>query len=1346
MSKEIWLGPVLGNNRERLLARCAEYVSSGQADRLLYIAASHPLLDLVTEKLLDGNEARGVWGEFPVYLFRGFVRRVLSSAIVSEAGPSGRARTDTEPLLTRGLLTHTAEVSEARPSGRANINTEPLLTRGLLTQAIDADTGGPLAPRVAIDREELPLRRSLISQIIKQLVAAGKLKAIKPLANRDGCVNTIASLIGELQRAGKTPAEFQLAIDARAGEYGDADNEGGTLLLAGQWSQLDFDREVALIYAAYAAVLDRFGLTDEDADQLRALQVLRGEVNGRAISLPWIENLELLVLDGFFDFTPVQGEILKYLIPAVPNAIVNLNGDHRNEDIFRPFQSTIEHLKSIADFEIKTNEDVVAVSTTLASLREGLFNVDRGSSPAPGSPAGQSGRGGAVREGADAGRMPAHRPQDAGAPIKLLECSDREVEIRSIAKEIKRLILTEGHKLSEIALVVRERAAYGDTILRVCADESIPTNLERRVEAVDVPAVRACGKLFQLLKDTNREHIRNPKASEFAHLVKTEYFRVSTADLPELTRVFDEKYAALLEKNETRSPARRETPDQDGPRRIERLRAELGIGRWLPDVLENVIAYVGSELRVTAWIERARRLIDMFPSPEAARTLIAGGDGESEDAAAAAEDEAPPDDVAVRSRRQKPAPVHPAAIAWTVILMEHLKNVVASLPEAGEPEELRVALMLLLERFEFSNQVRRSFHQAGPAADVPQATLDVRGLESLRRALAAAVRSYHYAAQVVSEVRPRGPQTGSPAGVGRSGRATLAEPSLTVGLLTPITLSGFIDEVERSLRSQVLSIGAANRDGLRVLEATDVRGLRFRTVFIAGLIEGGFPLRTSRDWLYPHEERVRLQKHGIYLEDISTDTLLKEEHYFYQAACRATDRLYLTRPLATSAASETVASYYIEELKRAIDLNEFRTEQIRGDLDTRELMQASTAAELSTFLIRQSEHLDPGVGRKRALSQAQIKDLLAHAEAQGHISKAAIRRVAIERERNGARFGPFDGEITNPDLRAMLTRHFGPEHVYSASGLSAYGNCSFRFFAARVLRLEPRSEAALDLQAIDAGKLLHDILRRFFEGYRKQYLPGLDREELRRRLGETADDVFKEHERMVPPLNQRIWKIDCEIRKLILDQVLLYELRLQERTNQRGIRPAYFELAFGRASQASDPSSSADYLKLERDRDGATETALFQGQIDRVDINEREQLAVAYDYKLSQGAKLADIETGRQVQIPIYLAALEQLFLPGYTLAGGGYYKLKARGPRLNQGLYRRMFADCTDTTRATQVDDAEMDRIRKEVSRRVWEFIDGMRGGHFRVQPSLGKLTCKFCDYSAVCRYDTYRISRKRK
>jgi ATP-dependent helicase/DNAse subunit B len=1263
VAREIWLGPVLGNNRQRLLARCAEYVSNGQVERLLYIAASHPLLDLVTAQLLDGKEARGVWGEFPVYLFRGLVRRILAGAI-------------------------DAESSEAIP------------------------------PRVAIDREQLPMRRSLISQIIKQLGAAGKLRAIKPLANRDGCVNTIASLIGEFQRAGKTPEEFQIAVEQRAAESAEDpqnESEPGSSAANSPRSQLDFDREVALIYAAYAEALDRFNLTDEDADQLRALQILRGEVDGRSISLPWLNQVDLLVLDGFFDFTPVQGEILRQLIPAVPNVIVNLNGDAGNEDIFRPFQATLEHLEAIAEFERKTSEEVAEVSEALVPLRKRLFNVAQVDVPQIGN----------LRDPSEEESLSAEKSQINN--LRYFECGDREVEIRSIAKEIKRLILTQGFQLSEIALVVRERAAYADTILRVCAEESIPANLERRVEAVDTPAIRACGKLFQLLREPTREHLRNPKASELAHLVKTGYFRVAADALPELTKIFDEQYKSLL-RDETRSFARQQTSEPDEERYAERLRADLGIGDWRPDVLENVIAYVGSELRVTEWTDRARRLIDKFPSPEAARSLLSGLDNEIVDAAAAAEDESPPDEAPVR--RQKPAPIHPAAIAWSVILIEHMQKLLANLPAEAEPEKLRAALMSTLDQLEFSKQVRRSFHQTGPGADVPQAALDVRGLESLRRALAAAVRSFKYAAAVVSEARP-------------SARATLH--SLTVGLPTHVSLSSFIDEVERSLRSQVLAIGAANRDGLKVLEATDVRGLRFRAVFIAGLIEGGFPLRTSRDWLYPHEERVRLQKHGIYLEDISTDTLLKEEHYFYQAACRATERLYLTRPLATSAVSETVASYYIEELKRVIDPDQFTVVQIRGDLDTRELTEVSSASEFSTFLIRQSQLRDPGHSRSRILSQAQIKDLLAEAESRGYVSDSALRRVAIERERNGAWFGSRDGEITNPDLLAMLARHFGPEHVYSASGLSTYGNCAFRFFAARVLRLEPRTEAALDLQAIDAGKLLHDILRRFFEKYRKQYLPDLDRAELRRQLGQTADDVFKEHETLVPPLNQRIWKIDCEIRKLILDQVLLYELRLQAKTNPRGIRPAYFELAFGRASQASDPKSSTEFLKLNRAGADSAETALFQGQIDRVDVNEREGVAVAYDYKLSQGARIEDIESGRQVQIPIYLAALEQLFLPGYELAGGGYYKLKARGPRLNQGIYRRMFIDCTDTTRATHVDDIELARLRSQVEKRIWEAIDGMRGGHFKVKPSRGKTTCKFCDYAAVCRYDAYRISRKR-
>ena len=419
MSKEIWLGPLLGNNRARLIERCADLVSQNKTNSFLYLAASHPLLEIVTQGILDGENNRGVWGELPVYLFRGFVRRILSSAV-------------------------------------------------------DED-GQSLTPRVPIDQEELPLKRSLISQILARLVETHQLKAIAPLASREGCVNTLATLIGEIERAAKSPAEVAEIIAARTKDLAPqtTNRQRGIAL------QVDFDKEVALIYSTYCALLDRHQLTEADADQLRALSVLNGELDGHAVQIPWLKDVQLLVLDGFFDFTPVQGEILRRLIPQIPEVIVNLNHDDRNPEIFLPFQETIEHLSSVAPFEkTRSVQEAVATRGALSGLRENLFNPS-------------------LRKVA----MPNASRQDACAPreIRYFECGDRDTEIRNIAKQIKQLVLREGYSLSDIALVVRQLASYAETIARVMREESLPCNLESRIEAGEIPGLRAALKLFAIL-------------------------------------------------------------------------------------------------------------------------------------------------------------------------------------------------------------------------------------------------------------------------------------------------------------------------------------------------------------------------------------------------------------------------------------------------------------------------------------------------------------------------------------------------------------------------------------------------------------------------------------------------------------------------------------------------------------------------------------------------------------------------------------------------------------------------------------------------------------------------------
>ena len=1018
LSKEIWLGPLLGNNRARLIERCAQLVDKGESDSFLYLAASHPLLELVTEQILDSAKHPGVWGELPVYLFRGFVRRILSTAV-------------------------------------------------------DEDSGAGLVPRIPIDREELPLKRSLISQTLKQLATTDQLTAIKPLASREGCVNTISTLIGEIQRAGKTPEQFTEIVAKRMEDFGalggreDATSQESRSRRPAQvlHPQINFDRDVAIIYAAYRDALEQNNFTEADANQLRALAILNRELNGRPVRLPWLADVKLLVLDGFFDFTPVQGEILGRLIREIPTVIVNLNSDPRNPAIFEPFVHTIEQLQAIAEFKLETSNKCTAADGALLGLRESLFKPSE----------------------------PEVSPETSientnGLPqqnIHLFTCADRETEVRKIAKEVKRLVVEEKYRLADIALVVRERASYAETIVRVMRDEGISCNLERRINVTEIPAVRAARKLFEMLDDLARDEKPDARVSDLADLIKSEYFRVPESEVAELDETFEQQFGQLLA-----SGASVNGEATSGAQR-EKFKHALGIGRWDPDSLENTIAFVGSTLSMSGWAERSRKLLAHWPQVKATTDLVTPEVADEESDQIEDAEKVATDDRGVEKKRRPSRDVHPAAIAWASLVLERLSQIIKAVPREGAPRDLRSNVMALLERLQWSKQIRRPAREPLEESELPHVMLDVRGLEALRRAFVAAVKSLEVTTSLL--------------------------PSTAMDQARLTTLLG---EVAHALDVEV-SIGTTTeRGGLRVLEATDVRGLRFRAVFVAGLVEGGFPLRASRDWIYPHEERERLKRdYDLSLEDISPATLLKEEHYFYQAACRATEKLYLSRPLLLDDGTETVGSYYLNELARAIKPFRLESVPVRRDFDGTEIFAASTVSELTVSLIRQDERHRHLAGRDGLQPTAVISELANRAHEERYLEQSTIRRIAIERERAGKRFGAYDGQITTPELLAMLRERFGTDYVHSASGLSTYGNCSYRFFANRVLRLEPRGEAALDLQAIDAGKLLHDVLRRFFEKHRGQRLADSDREALRDELRAVAEQVFKEHEYAVPPLN-----------------------------------------------------------------------------------------------------------------------------------------------------------------------------------------------------------------------------------
>jgi PD-(D/E)XK nuclease superfamily len=131
---------------------------------------------------------------------------------------------------------------------------------------------------------------------------------------------------------------------------------------------------------------------------------------------------------------------------------------------------------------------------------------------------------------------------------------------------------------------------------------------------------------------------------------------------------------------------------------------------------------------------------------------------------------------------------------------------------------------------------------------------------------------------------------------------------------------------------------------------------------------------------------------------------------------------------------------------------------------------------------------------------------------------------------------------------------------------------------------------------------------------------------------------------------------------------------------------------------------------------------------------------------LRSGGTSRDMRAGRDLQLGIYLEALEQLFFPGQSIAGGGYYSLKGTGNRRNQGLYRKDLSAYTgigDRAISNMSDDDWL-QLRRVMLDRIWSFWDGMRAGRFPVSPTAPNQTCAHCDVSSVCRYEQHRIRGK--
>ncbi len=465
-------------------------------------------------------------------------------------------------------------------------------------------------------------------------------------------------------------------------------------------------------------------------------------------------------------------------------------------------------------------------------------------------------------------------------------------------------------------------------------------------------------------------------------------------------------------------------------------------------------------------------------------------------------------------------------------------------------------------------------------------------------------------------------------------------------------------------------------------------GRSFDYVFIAGAVEGEFPASPLRLGLVSGEEMLAWRLLGVELDNPRfhpgfEEALFQEVRALArQTVCISFPRYdmkgeELTPHLLSDSQDQGEAFSRIEPYAQALE-RPLSLADLAGGL----LWHGRELAEIDEF--------------DRALIACDLKQAVA----------AGRQRMAeLESALNGylcAAVGK--GQIDVP----------APE-TWSASALSDYALCPFRYWATRILKLKPRDEATAGLNGRLAGQLYHKALELFYKQVACHRLALEPREaaQLHLMLKAATEEAFSRLASEEDFTPGEFWESEKQEIHLRLKRFLQSEIA---RFEKEGGRFSVFscEAKFGFNDHDSYPelviAAAGGKVRL-------------RGQIDRLDsasgeAGDKGGIFRVIDYKASTASISArDVEQGRNLQLPLYMLAVEQSIAPGGRATSACYLSVLTGQP-----------------TGRIEGSSAEIQEALDKAVAKVGQIVAGVKAGRFTLSPSKPGL-CKTCPQVRICR-----------
>ncbi|MCP8968239.1 helicase-exonuclease AddAB subunit AddB [Ectobacillus ponti] len=390
-----------------------------------------------------------------------------------------------------------------------------------------------------------------------------------------------------------------------------------------------------------------------------------------------------------------------------------------------------------------------------------------------------------------------------------------------------------------------------------------------------------------------------------------------------------------------------------------------------------------------------------------------------------------------------------------------------------------------------------------------------------------------------------------------------------------------------------------------------------RAVILIGANEGVIPAVVTEEGMLSDEERELLLQNGVELAATSRQKLLDEQFVIYQTLTRASDKLYVSCPLADEEGKTLMPSSLFKKLKGLFPgvQEAFLTNDVNDLPPAKQLSYVTTPAVTLSSLTQQLQTWKR-YGYDLNLSfWWDVYNFYAEAPEWREAGKRVLGSLFYE---NRAR-----------RLRPEVSRElYGDVIKGSVSRMELFQRCSYAHFMRHGLQLRERDIFKLD--APDIGELFHAALKNIAD-----WLIAQNRSWADLSRSECEHLSLRAMEELAPLLQKEILMSSNRhhyLKRKLQQIIFRASVILSEHAKASGFVPVELEVPFGMNSQGALPP-----LQMQLENGAKMEVI---GRIDRVDKAESEQgtFLRIIDYKSSaKTLDLTEVYYGMALQMLTYL-------------------------------------------------------------------------------------------------------------